>query len=372
MKSWVILIVLAVGLTAAATFALPFLATGSKSELAFPAPLKPEGPTPVVAVVEDLVYDFGKLPQQYTGHHTWTFKNEGLGVLELRGVSSTCSCTTADLLTEKKEAKELFLKPGESHAIDVSFQTKTWDHFHQTVTIATNDPTKPTVVLTINGEPKPALSTYPLDPSIGFGVIGNDQQVTRKLALFSGDRPDLKILSATSTNPAMIEVKTRPLTPEEARFAKLESGYNVDVTLKPTGILGAFAEEVVIETDHPVKPKLAFKVGGKVTGPITIVPERVSIRGATSSDGGTERLKVVARNLPAVKFSVEQKPDPIEVTFEPIAQPEGSKGSLYWMIVKVIPGTVSGRVTGDILMKTDDPLASEVKVPVDVIVQGAR
>jgi hypothetical protein len=377
MKSWIILIVLAVVLTAAATFALPFLSSESSSAPSFPVPLKPDGPAPVVEVAEALIYDFGILPQQITGHHTWTFKNVGPGPLELRGVTSTCSCTTADLLTDKKEGKEVILKPGESRPIVVSFETKTWEKFHQSVTVATNDPSRQTVILTITGTPKPAITTFP--PSTGptgtdisFGVASNELETVRKVDLYSGDRPDFKILNATSTNPALIGVGSRPLTPEEAKVYKTEKGYSLDITLKPTSNLGAFAEEVLVETDHPHKSKLTIKVVGRVTGPITFVPERVIIRGATSSNGGTERLKIVARGRSSVNFTVTHKPKALDLSIEPIAQPEGAKGSLYWMIAKVIPGTESGRIVDEIILKTDDPSASEVKVPVDVIVQGAR
>jgi Protein of unknown function (DUF1573) len=143
MKSWIILIALAVTLTAAFTVAMPMLSTSDTARdpsYRAPAPAKPDGPAPVVQVVEDLLYNFGTLPKEYTGHHTWTFKNTGAGNLELRGAATTCSCTTAALFSEKKEGKQTIIKPGESLPIEVTFQTKNWSHFHQTVTVGTNDP----------------------------------------------------------------------------------------------------------------------------------------------------------------------------------------------------------------------------------------
>jgi hypothetical protein len=129
---------------------------------------------------------------------------------------------------------------------------------------------------------------------------------------------------------------------------------------------------VLIETDHPHKSEIRFRVVGTVTGPITFVPDRVNIRGATSSDGGTAKLKIVVRGRTSVKFDVQHKPEALNLTIEPIAQPEGAKGSLYWMNVKVIPGSQPGRIVDEIVLKTDDPLASELKVPVDFLIEGAR
>jgi hypothetical protein len=182
----------------------------------------------------------------------------------------------------------------------------------------------------------------------------------------------VKILKATSTNPDLLAINPRPLTPEEAKAIKAEKGYRVEVVLKPTNKLGPFSEEVLIETDHPHKSEIRFRVVGTVTGPITFVPDRVNIRGATSSDGGTAKLKIVVRGRTSVKFDVQHKPEALNLTIEPIAQPEGAKGSLYWMNVKVIPGSQPGRIVDEIVLKTDDPLASELKVPVDFLIEGAR
>ncbi len=96
--------------------------------------------------------------------------------------------------------------------------------------------------------------TYPLDPSIVFGFVGNDVENRRVIAVYSPDRPDLKLLKVTSTNPTMIAVSTRPMPADEAKQMKIDGQATlIEVTLKPTGHLGSFAEEVMVETDHPQK-----------------------------------------------------------------------------------------------------------------------
>lgn len=376
MKPWFILIGLSVALTAAATVAVPLMSSSSvKKELAYPAPAKRDGPAPAVQVVEDPVYNFGFLPQQYVGHHSWTIKNAGAGPLELSGAGSTCSCTTAALFgPDKKPTKRLVIPAGETYPLEVTFETKMWNNekWSQSVTIATNDPNYPSVVLRVEGVVKPAITTVPGDPSISFGQVGNEDRLSRNIALFSNDRPDFKITKLVSNNPAMIEVTARPLTPEELATFRVEKGHVVEITLKPSSHLGAFAEEVLIETDHPQKSEFRYKVVGKVTGPISHIPERIVIRGATARAGGTEIVKVFARNRTAVHFTVEKKPQALELSIEPISQPGITKGSMYKMIVKLIPGTEPGRIVDEIVLTTDDPSATEVKIPVDILVQGSR
>ena len=372
MKSWIILIGLSVALTAAATVALTFVTPDSSGNgPAYPAPTKAVGPTPTVVIEEGLVHQFGVLPQQKTGNHSWTFKNAGDGVLELRGIGKTCSCTTATLFGTDGD-KQLQIKPGESLPLEVTFMTKTWDGaYHQTVTVGTNDPKRPQIELTVEGTIRPAIVTMPADPSFTYGVVNGDKPTMRKIALYSADRPDLKLVRMTSSNPDLLALESRPITPEEATTYKLQAGYWIEVTLKPSTHLGAFAEEVLVETDHPMKADLRFKVTGKISGPIITIPERVTIRDANAINGGSEVITLVSQR-PSVNFTVETKPPGIDVVVEPVPPAPGQKGSKYKMTVKVIPGTESGRIFDEIVLKTDDPKASEVKLPVDVLVQGSR
>jgi len=145
------------------------------------------------------------------------------------------------------------------------------------------------------------------------------------------------------------------------------------VTLKATPILGAFAEEVVLETDHPRQKELHFNVIGKVTGPITVAPERVVLRNATTTKGsGTAELILWARGRSSVQIVVDKKPPGLDVAIEPVPMPAGSKGSKYKMTVKVVPGTAAGPIDDEIVLKTDAPQANEVRVPVDVLVIGGN
>ena len=52
-----------------------------------------------------------------------------------------------------------------------------------------------------------------------------------------------------------------------------------------------------------------------------------------------------------------------------VAQDEKSKlKGRYRMTVKVPPGTATGTVVGEIVLKTDNPKASEVKIPVSILI----
>jgi Protein of unknown function (DUF1573) len=377
MKPWILLIVAAVAITAGVTVAIPFLSSGESTATIpdFPAPPKPDGPAPTLEIEGELTHLFGNLPQQYQGKHAWVFKNTGAGPLEVRGSSSSCSCTTSDLFEEQntKAGKTITIAPGESKSIAVSFNTKANDgRYRQQVVAATNDPLHPEVILVVEGSVHPALSTIPAESSMSFQTANSEEPSLRRFAFYSADRPDLKLVRLATTNPALLSAEARPMTAEECTKSKIEKGYAIEVTLKPTSALGEFNEEIVIETDHPMKPEMRVAVKGKISGPISALPERVSVRNASSKSGGSEELTLWARGRTSVNFIVDKKPPGFDVTIEPLPQIAGLKGSKYKMTVKLNPGLESGRRTDEIVLKTDDPKVSELRLPVDVLVQGSR
>jgi len=377
MKSWIILIVLAVAITAVATVAVPFLTSDdSKAGPDFPAASSTAGPTPRAEVEGDLTYKFGVMAQETEGKHGWTFKNTGPGPLELRNLGTDCSCTIAQLgkPTSAESPSTLAIQPGSSEPIELTWNTRKVDGpYRKSARIGTNDPNRPEITLAVEGEVHPAVVTIPPDRSISFQTVNNDEPHTVSAFVTSSDYPDLKVIRAISSNPSLLGVETRAPTPEEAERFKIEKGVAIEVTLKATPILGAFAEEVVLETDHPRQKELHFNVIGKVTGPITVAPERVVLRNATTGKGsGIAELILWARGRSSVQIVVDKKPPGLDVAIEPVPMPAGSKGSKYKMTVKVVPGTAAGPIDDEIVLKTDAPQANEVRVPVDVLVIGGN
>jgi len=92
-------------------------------------------------------HDFGVLKPGEIVNHEFTFKNTGGGDLLLHKTKASCGCTASE------PAKKL-MKPGEESSIKVTFNS-TGKHDgdqQQSVTIYTNDPTEPTVYITIKAK----------------------------------------------------------------------------------------------------------------------------------------------------------------------------------------------------------------------------
>lgn len=97
-----------------------------------------------IALVEGVV-DFGTIPNSAPVTHTIPVRNEGSGLLEITGVSTSCGCTTAEAINRR-------LAPGEATDLVIVFDPQSHGGetgtFLRQVYVRSNDPDVPEAVLT--------------------------------------------------------------------------------------------------------------------------------------------------------------------------------------------------------------------------------
>lgn len=97
-----------------------------------------------IALAEGVV-DFGTIPNSAPVTHTVAVRNEGPGVLDITGVSTSCGCTTA-------EATDRRLNPGEATDLVIVFDPQSHGGeigtFLRQVYVRSSDPDAPEAVLT--------------------------------------------------------------------------------------------------------------------------------------------------------------------------------------------------------------------------------
>ncbi len=335
--------------------------------LAFPTPA--EGARPRAVVDGDLTYHFGSMRQDDKGHRKWTFRNEGKGDLLLTMVSSTCSCTIANL----KDGKTATVKPGETTEVELEWETrKNNGAYSKSATIGTNDAEHPTFVLAVEGTVRPAVIVFPADETVNFLEISNDQEDhTGRAGVYTIDRDDFEITKISTSKPGVLLVEKEPMAKEELDHFQAKKGYRLTVDVKSGMPLGAFREEVVIGTNHPQQPEVRLYVMGKMVGPISMTPaERVRMPDVSSRRGESRTLKMMVRGQRDTAFRVEKQPDHIKVQVEP--GPKHEHASEYQLTVTALPGIAPGTVDDEIVLKTDHPKAAELKVPVYLYVHDGN
>jgi hypothetical protein len=368
MLRWIGLVIVVVAVAGAATF-MSLNATVIEPT-ALPAPSASSGPSPKVLVSEPLTYEFGIMPQLSTGRHAWEFTNLGDADLELWFESSTCSCTVAKLKTEEgEEKKKLVVHPHKSTKIDLEWQTKEFhDEYTKGAVIGTNDPLRPTVSINVHGRVHAPVIIYPPE-MINFESVSNEETQTARFAVFSADRPQTKVLKLTTSRPEFFVTRPEPLSPDECKQLKVTTGTRVTVEMKPGMPLGRFLEELVVQTDHPLKPEIKISIGGNITGSITVIPERLRLPSVSGIQGASQDLTVLVRGGKPTKFEVVYHPEKINVKIAP--DDLTTQKGRYKMTVTVPPGTAPGPVFDDIILKTDHPSARELKVPVSILISNS-
>ena len=95
---------------------------------------------------ENEVYDYGTV-EQHSNKRTATFryKNTGSETLVLSRVKVSCGCMNAKYSLEP-------VLPGEYGTITVDYDTKRVGPFNKSITITSNDPERPTMMLRLKGK----------------------------------------------------------------------------------------------------------------------------------------------------------------------------------------------------------------------------
>jgi hypothetical protein len=304
--------------------------------------------------------------------HVWDVKNTGDKDLEIWMEESTCSCTIGKLAlppdATKNEKPHVIVKPKESTPIELQWDTKTFSEtYSQGVTIGTNDPSRPTFQLTIKGTVYPPVQIYPPE-MITLNGISNEEVSRTVIAVYSMDLPNMKVTKLSTGRPEIFKLSHTPMTKADRNQLKVPAGgHRLDIEIQPGLPLGRFSDTLVIETDHPLQKETKVTIRGFTTGPIRVVPDKLSMKGVNGAVGATQTMSLLVRGGKEVKFTVVQTPgEHAKVTIGRNDAPD-QKGR-YRLTVTVPPGTPSLRMDKDIILKTDLPRADEIKIPADIFV----
>ena len=306
----------------------------------------PPGQAPK-AVVDVPLYDFGSALEGTMVKHTFTIKNTGRGYLDIRGVKTSCGCTTGD-------PSKTHVAPGDSSEIAVSFDT----HFqkgHQvrTITASTNDPDNPQVAMTMQGIVKKQVEAQPGEVAFGEVKRGNEQT---KEVIVNDLNPARGAFSVGPVSNSNASIKV-----EQEKRPDGKPGALLKVSLLKSMPLGPFDDTIKITTN---RVPLQVDVFGTVTGDLNVDPAQVSF-------GIVPRGQDIVRIF---KLS-NQGPKPVKVievassspSVGAIAEPV-TPGKEYKVTVTLRHGTPDGQLRGNLTIKTDDPDQATLNVPFYAIV----
>lgn len=392
MMRWVMLTVVVVAVAAGGTIALQYLPDTAASPIPASRASEVKGPAPVLTVEEDKTFDFGKMPVQTERTKIWKLKNTGAGPLELTLLETSCTCTNVRFGADGVKLKAndtVEIAPGEEKELYYTWNPKDRrGDFSSNARFATNDLDKnPTVSLGVKGMVLPSVVVLPNE--LDLREFSNESPIKMSILVFSPTKSDMKIVETpTASRGDFITAEILPLTDEQKKELEsmpeasgAQSGFQIAVEIKPGLPIGRFRDALVIKTDHPSMPRVDLPIGGRAVGPISAVPATVFMPGVNARDGGSQEVKLHVRGQESTHFEpvlpaslegiVEVKIDRADAPGESGQSEAGIPTHTYKMTISIPPGVKSGQKDGVIVLKTDHPNATEIRVPLQVFVRSS-
>ena len=205
-------------------------------------------------------FDFGEVWEGAPVKREFGIKNTGEAPLIL-DVKSSCGCTVA---TKPKSPLEV----GESTTFSVTYDTKHIGPAAKQLTISSNDPAQPSVIVKVHGTVKPV---FEINPQTG--------------ALFRG----LEVTSAKSETLKVTNKYDRPLNlkiKEGQDFGRFDvvlneikpgMEYELVATTKPPLQMGSNRAVVLLETGFVESPTVTVRLDATVQPRVSVTPSPVYV-----------------------------------------------------------------------------------------------
>lgn len=198
------------------------------------------------AVLPQAQFDFGEVRLGDPVHHRFVIQNGGRLPLTVETARSECACTT----TVQPGGT---IAAGDAGWVDMSFDTTgaAGDRL-RTVTLETNDPTQPEIVVSLRGTVRPDVSLSP--DHVFFGRVPRGVSRTRIVEVDT--EPEVSILRVRKDS-TRFELRVENREPPE-------TGLRIHVTLRPQRRSGPFDDVLEVTTSSERQATIAVPVLGYV------------------------------------------------------------------------------------------------------------
>lgn len=305
------------------------------------------------AVVDEPVFDAGRVSKGADVVHDFVIRNEGTAPLTISEVRPACGCTVADY--------DETIAPGESGKINAVVDTTDFSGgISKGLTVFTNDPANPRLVLTVKARIEPSVFIRPgfarfIQPQ--FSEPGTVDQI-----LFTRSFDDLKVLKVESPYP-FLDVKARPATEDEKQEDGSGNQWVLEMTLDyGTAEIGPLAEYVRVTTNHPEQTEVAFPVSGYVRPMVVPTPARLDLGSVSVSADSLAKTSVVLKNYAQEALDIEVAGATVaglDVEVEEIEE-----GREFRVHVRLGADMPMGAFDGVIRLNTGHPKNPTIEIPI--------
>lgn len=195
---------------------------------------------------------------------------------------------------------------------------------------------------------------------INFGEVEKGQTVAKRLKLTA--------IGTTNLRLEQIEVAEHYFVANViADEENGHRGFKIEVALKVDAPAGPFSETMTLHTNSSRKPRIDVPVYGNVMGRIRVKPDAVPLGVMEKGSHTTNKLEV--SSIDRKRFNI------LEITSKPsffsVAVTRAKSNSEFEITYKVEDDAPSGKVAGEIKIRTDDSNQPLIEVPLQGLIASA-
>jgi hypothetical protein len=291
-------------------------------------------------------HDFGQITQETQARYEFHFVNRGGSNLEIGDIRAACGCTAA-------LASGNVIPPGGQGSIAVTFDARgKKGPFAKTVSVGSNDPDQPQLILTVQGNIQSFLEVEP-----GFAAFGNNlpkgQGAEQRVRLWR-EGAAFRITGIDSDSP-LVKAEAVPFQ-EGAR-----QGFDLLMRLDKATPPGRHSGIVRVRTDVQQAPEVELRYFGGVRGQVTVSP-KYAIVGSVPSGEAVTRSVLIEQSREGEPMQILGVTDPAPYVESRVTELEA--GRRYELVITVLASAPEGSLRGEILVRTSLEDESELRVPV--------
>ncbi|QDT02814.1 hypothetical protein K227x_11920 [Rubripirellula lacrimiformis] len=247
-----------------------------------------------IAAVDQTTFHFGMLDPHSTVHHAFEIRNEGETPLTVGVRETSCKCTVGSLGSP-------VLLPGGKTNVTLTWHTGYQvESYEQTATITTNDPSKPTIQLKVQGQVRAELV---VPTKLVFPKADPGEVPEASLLVYSQIWDDFYLASAESDLPSF-HWRVDPVSVDDPELHDKDAKWAWRVHVSAAGSSrGKFAGEVKLhfqtpDSDLPVTR--VVNLSGSVRSPICFyspdIHQHDGLEIGTLPNNQDHQFKLLVRN----------------------------------------------------------------------------
>ncbi|MFN9216509.1 MAG: DUF1573 domain-containing protein [Planctomyces sp.] len=336
-----------------------------------------QGPWPV-AVIEDPVFEFGRMPVMGKNSHRFIVENRGEAELELKAGNTTCKCTKFGFGESAESAVDrVKVAPGEKAVLLINWKAGDAPDraFRHGGDVHTNDPKNPLLKVAVEGAIEMPFDVMP-QFTWDFGSI-YDKAASFKGGIASRLHEKFAIEKVESPS-GNVRVEVVPMTIEELGTDSFVGGFTLQAEVAQDIPSGLFSEELLLWTsvsEDPVRITVkARKFGAIRLQPLPgtqLNPETLTLMMGSfrAAEGKEFQLLVIVDEKdmqePFAITKTEADPSFISAAIAPLGEPSGTVHR-YRLTLKIPPGRPTTQRTasnpGFVRLQTNHPSGDAISL----------